>query len=267
MCKLTIKKGLFIVFLVTYTTFRSKCEVSLKKFPKIKGKGERGMGKVTSFTPEEVKVLEARPSAGIQAAIEATGNAEAVKAFEQYVGMFNTVHDTFITLSAYAMSAAYKAGGADFVAKELAGFFRPAKEALVDYWSKPFKERVGIAINMVKCCHDCVIEVVGEDDEKLTFRMDPCGSGQMLWDKGVYGPNGPCSLCAAHNMTAGCSNFPIYCIHAPLGEIGAIEQGEVPFYQQEYPEQVGPQSCLFHVYKNKEDVPESYFTRVGLKRP
>lgn len=225
------------------------------------------MGNVTSFTPQEIADLERKPSDGIKAAIEATGNKEAVAAFEQYTGMFNQVHDTFITLSAYAMSAAYETGGADHLTEKLKKFFGPQHKAMLDsgYWSWPFKKRVEFSVNAVKCCHDCDIEIVGEDDEKLTFRMNPCGSGQRLWEAGIYEHD--CSLCSPHPMTAGCDNFPIYCIHAPIGEICSIEFGSVAIYQQEYPEQVGPCSCLFHVYKKKEDIPESYYTRVGKKKP
>ena len=38
-------------------------------------------------------------------------------------------------------------------------------------------------------------------------------------------------------------------------------------YQQEYPEQVGPCSCVFYVYKDPKDIPDSYFERIGKERP
>ena len=31
---------------------------------------------------------------------------------------------------------------------------------------------------------------IAEDDEKLTFTMNPCGSGQRLWRNRRYGPEG-----------------------------------------------------------------------------
>ena len=42
---------------------------------------------------------------------------------------------------------------------------------------------------------------ITEDDEKFTFAMNPCGSGQRLWRNGAYeGPNGFGVTAEAHNL-------------------------------------------------------------------
>lgn len=226
------------------------------------------MGKITTLTPEEIAILERKPSDIIRERIEATGNQDAIDAFNEYVGMFRNVHDGLATWITYAMTAAYKAGGAEILTEVMKGYFKPGQAGMLDgYWDKPFKERVLLCIGCFRNFHDCKIKFLGEDDEKLTFEMDPCGSGQKLYEMGLYEPEGKCSMCKAHQMTAGLDNFPVYCIHAPLGEVCANELGEVPIYQQDYPEKTATCSCTMHVYKDKSKIPEHYFTRLGLKRP
>lgn len=226
------------------------------------------MGKVTTLTPEEIRELEMSPSDVIREKIAATGNKEAVEAFDQYVGLFKGVHDGYLMQCHTALSALYKEVGPDKYLEHMHDFFYGATAGVLKgYWDMPFHDRVVAAINAPRMYHDCRMKILGEDDKKLWFVMDPCGAGQMLWECGCYaeGSNGAC--CKPHPITAGGDNFPVYCTHAPIAEIVANEMNEVYIYQQDYPEQVGPCSCVFNVYKNKEDIPQSYFDRVGKKRP
>ena len=41
---------------------------------------------------------------------------------------------------------------------------------------------------------------IDEDDEKLTFTMNPCGSGQRLWRNRRYGPDGWGVTDEAHSL-------------------------------------------------------------------
>src|SRR5436189_211443 len=53
-----------------------------------------------------------------------------------------------------------------------------------------------------------------EDDEKITFRMNPCGSGQRLWRMGRYeGENAHAVMEGEHDWAYGRKGFPIYCTH------------------------------------------------------
>src|SRR5919112_692761 len=52
-----------------------------------------------------------------------------------------------------------------------------------------------------------------EDDEKVTFSMNPCGSGQRLWRNGYYDPARPNAFATtdeAHDWSYGRKGFPIY---------------------------------------------------------
>ena len=54
---------------------------------------------------------------------------------------------------------------------------------------------------------------VTEDDEKVTFTMNPCGSGQRLVRKGLYEKPGYGRTREAHDWSYGRKGFPLYCTH------------------------------------------------------
>ena len=72
---------------------------------------------------------------------------------------------------------------------------------------------------------------IAEDDEKLTFTMNPCGSGQRLWRNGRYGPDGWGVTDSAHDWSYGREGFPLYCTHcAFMNELGPINWIGYPVY-------------------------------------
>ena len=143
------------------------------------------MGKVTTFTPEEIAELEKKPSEVAREKIAATGSKEALEAFDQIVGMFNGVHDGYLMQCNAAVSGLYKEVGPEKYLEYMHDYFYNATAPYMQgYWDKPFKERALIAINAPRMFHDCNMKILGEDDEKLWFVMDPCGAGQKLWDMG-----------------------------------------------------------------------------------
>lgn len=222
---------------------------------------------ITTFTPEEIRELEMSPSDYLREKIEALGNKEVLEKFDEFVGIFNGCHDGYLMQCNRAESALYKEVGPDKYKEYMYPFFKMANAPMMEgYWEKPFKERAWFAIMATRNFHNCKMKLLGEDDKKIWYAMEPCGAGQKLWEAGVCTPEfgnaeGP------HEITSGCKNFPVYCIHAPMAELVANELNTCYIYQQDYPEQVGPCSCIFNVYKNKEDIPQSYFDRIGKKRP
>lgn len=229
------------------------------------------MGQITTFTPEEIRELEMSPSEVMREKLEKLGGKDAVEIFDQYRAMFKGLHDGYLLQCHYAETGLYKAlnGDGDKYFEYMHDYFYNANVALVSggYWDLPWKERCRAAINAPRMFHDCRMKLLGEDDKKLWFVMEPCGAGQILWDMGLYTEEAGGALCTPHPITANGKNFPVYCTHAPIGEMCVNEAGYCPIYQQDYPEQVGPCSCVFNVYKNKEDIPDSYFERIGKKRP
>ena len=222
------------------------------------------MGKITTFTPEELAVLSKRPSQVVREKIAATGNEDALAAYDALVDSYMANHDMFITWITYAMSAAYDGGAEETLKEYMLEMFRPFT-ATEDFWKLPFKQRVLTSLAGFRDCHDCDIEFLDEDDEKLRFKMVACGSGGKLCKMGLYKPEGKCSRCSASDMTAGRDNFPIYCIHSPIFSIAC--GNNYPSHVWDFAEDVGPEACVISCYKDPTKIPDFYFERVGLKKP
>jgi hypothetical protein len=106
---------------------------------------------------------------------------------------------------------------------------------------------------------------ITEDDEKVCMTMHPCGSGQMLCQKGAYEPPINLSMIEKpHAMTWGKTDFPIYCTSMPVREILSIEQlgypTNVTFHEGK---NFAKEPCTVCIYKKVEDTPEEIYTRVG----
>jgi hypothetical protein len=109
---------------------------------------------------------------------------------------------------------------------------------------------------------------VEEDDEKLTFRMNPCGSGQRLWRMGRYGENGWGLTDEAHDWSYGRAGFPLYCTHcAFMNETLSIRWIGYPVYPSDPPGDFDHDPCTWYWYKDPADIPDRHFERYGLERP
>ena len=110
--------------------------------------------------------------------------------------------------------------------------------------------------------------VIKEDDKRVSLSMKPCGSGERLIQMGGYDPEtGLSRVKDAHNITWGKKDFPLYCVHCPVmealelegtGQFGAVHVVTDPIYHG---------ACEFVFYKNPEDIPEEFYSRIGKKKP
>jgi hypothetical protein len=109
--------------------------------------------------------------------------------------------------------------------------------------------------------------VVDEDDEKLTFTINPCGSGQRLWRNRRYGPDGWGVTDDAHSWSYEREGFPLYCTHcAFMNETLPIRWIGHPVYPSDPPEDFDRDPCTWYWYKDPADIPERHFSRHGLER-
>src|ERR1700742_4850327 len=106
---------------------------------------------------------------------------------------------------------------------------------------------------------------IEEDDVKLTFRMNPCGSGQRLWRMGRYEGDGAYGKTrAAHEWSYGRENFPLYCTHCTfMNELLPIEWYGLPLYPSDPPADFDRDPCVWYWYKDPADVPERHWRRYG----
>jgi hypothetical protein len=108
-----------------------------------------------------------------------------------------------------------------------------------------------------------------EDEEKVTFSMNPCGSGQRLWRNGHYrGENAFATTDEAHNWSYGRKNFPIYCTHCTfMNELLPIRWLGFPIYPSHAPEDFDHDPCVWHWYKDPAAIPAEHWERYGMEKP
>jgi hypothetical protein len=109
---------------------------------------------------------------------------------------------------------------------------------------------------------------ITEDDEKFTFAMNPCGSGQRLVRKGRYeGPDAFGTTNGAHDWSYGRAGFPLYCTHCSfMNEVGPIRWIGYPLYPSDPPDDFGRDPCTWYWFKDPGDIPERHWERYGLSR-
>ena len=105
---------------------------------------------------------------------------------------------------------------------------------------------------------------ISEDDEKLTFTINPCGSGQRLVRLGRYGEHGFGTTDGAHSWTYGQDDFPLYCTHcAFMNEALPIRWIGYPVYPSDPPGDFERDPCTWYWYKDPADIPERHYARHG----
>jgi len=107
-----------------------------------------------------------------------------------------------------------------------------------------------------------------EDDEKLTFLCPVCPSGGRLLREGHYeAPRGGLRIEGPSPLTWGRSELPVYCCHEPVMEKASIEATGVPLFVVDPSERLGEEPCPTYLYKDPADIPEHFYTRLGLTKP
>lgn len=142
----------------------------------------------------------------------------------------------------------------------------------------PVEDRVFLSAEIMRAHRsgpdqDGRLEVV-DQGERITIRMDPCGSGGRM-RRGDPVDGTPSRLGppynfgvtkAAHDWCWGLKGVPYYCVHCAINEILPLEWGGWPLWVTGYrPDAAEP--CAWHFYKRPELIPEKYFTRLGFKKP
>ena len=108
---------------------------------------------------------------------------------------------------------------------------------------------------------------ISEDDEKFTFAMNPCGSGQRLWRMGAYeGPNGLGVTRNGHDWSYGREGFPLYCTHCSfMNELLPMRWIGYPLYPSDPPDDFDSDPCTWYWYKDPADIPDRHRERYETK--
>ena len=121
---------------------------------------------------------------------------------------------------------------------------------------------------------------LSEDDERITFRLHPCGSGMRLIREGLYGggPHGPevansgKAPCLPRSTSATRSTFmseefPIYCNHcSEMGHV-SLKNGTATFLVEGWTPLRSKGLCIQHTYKDIAGVPDEFYRRADLPAP
>jgi len=103
-----------------------------------------------------------------------------------------------------------------------------------------------------------------EDEEKVTFFLNPCGSGGRQIQDGKYGP--PLNLLRIEKpqiMTGQSKNCPVYCAHCiSMTEVMLDEKMDFA-YVVEVEDNKQDGRHLFHIYKDRSKIPEKIFQNLG----
>jgi hypothetical protein len=109
---------------------------------------------------------------------------------------------------------------------------------------------------------------ITEDEEKVTFTMNPCGSGQRLVRRGLYEKEGYGVTREAHDWSYGRKGFPLYCTHCSfMNESLPIQWSGYPVYPSDPPGDFSTDPCTWYWYKRREDIPERHWRRYGATKP
>lgn len=201
------------------------------------------------------------------------GKAEEAKAMVDY---FRTemlvVHDIYAQYMQDILAFISRRFGEDQVEAAfraaLGTWFAERYEA---YNQMSLEERVRLTAEGMRCHLDGPERkgdfTLIEEPERFVFQWDPCGSGGALRRRAAAQEKEVESAKEAHPWTWGKKGVCLYCSHCSMvNEILPIENFGYPNRITEYP--TSPSDpCTWYIYKNPDDIPEEYYTRVGKTKP
>ena len=111
---------------------------------------------------------------------------------------------------------------------------------------------------------------VVEDDAKITFLLQPCGSGGRLINEGAYYSTAGAPYALMHRpstSTFGMPDFPVYCNHCSEMSRTILQGGGHGWIIEGWTADHRWGGCRLHVYKHYESVNRDFFDRLALEAP
>jgi hypothetical protein len=223
------------------------------------------MTKNRVFTDKELKDMGARTLDLVFEAIEAGDKKKAKDLAQRMYNEFNYLHDGYMVWVSGLQSWIYKNCGTDSLEKaEKEAHTIEGNTVFKSSGPTDFRSRVINQAGKMRG-HLQPMEIV-EDDEKVSITMKPCGSGERIISLGCY-EAGLSRVKGPHRATWGQKDFPIYCVHCPVGEMLAMERAGYFSVVKIVSEPIGKEGCHFTLYKDNANIPEKYYQRIGVKKP
>jgi hypothetical protein len=218
------------------------------------------------FTDTELKEMGGRTLDLVMEAIDSGDKKKAKELVQRMYSEFNYLHDGYMIWITGLQTFIYKNYGTDALEKaekeahtiEAKTVFKPPEKtdfrSLVEFQASKMRGHL----------QPMLIE---EDDEKVSITMQPCGSGERIIQIGGY-EAGLARVKEPHRITWGQKDFPLYCVHCPVGELLSFDRtGDFGAVVKIVSDPIGKEGCHFTLYKDKAKIPEKYYTRLGKKKP
>lgn len=224
---------------------------------------------VRFFSDEQLAWLGTMPEDAVINEFEKESNSNIMEVFERYYEEKTRMHDAVSCICGALMTWLYEKEGFDGVyAAEMFAHKIEGEIAMPHDNEDNFKD---LLLGTLSAVHGHVHQpmTLSEDDEKVVLTVNPCGSGGRMIQR-AYNPDiGYARLTGNHPAMWSLDELPIYCIHCPLFEQMAVDNSGSftvvhSFRSTESPK---PPMCEYLFYKNPEDIPEEYFTRIGREKP
>ena len=110
---------------------------------------------------------------------------------------------------------------------------------------------------------------LAEHEDRVTFYLEPCGSGGRMINEGAYYHSAVQPLLVIRTPTAatfGEANFPSWCTHCADWNRSFLERGLNFILHEGWTPAHRYGACAAHVFKSFDKIPDEHFERVGLIR-
>lgn len=219
------------------------------------------------FTKKELKELGTKAVDQLKTAIDSGDKEKAQKLARYMYSTFFSMHDLYVDWVTYLLTFIYDNYGDEALRKALDKSYRPKITEACKLFQEQTDMRRKVALSVGTLQGHLENVKITEDDEKFTFEVNPCGSGQRLLRRGGY--KSPMKMAKVKNaqlMTFDTKNFPIYCTHCGLNDLYAIEEMGRPWMVVETPKDWEKDPCRAYLYKDTTDIPEKWYKRAGKKK-
>lgn len=221
---------------------------------------------------EDLQELSESTVTKIEEAIDGNRKEEAKGLVDYFRREMLIVHDIYAEFVQGLLEHIAQTYGEDAVEKAFRGSLgKWFKERYDTYNKLTLEEKLQLTAEGMRCHLDGPerrgdFKVI-EEPERYVFKWDPCGSGGVLRRKAEAAGQQLASAQEAHDWTWGKKGVCLYCSHCALvNEILPIEHYGYPNRITQYPEKPGD-PCVWYIYKNPDDIPEEFYTRIGKKKP